>query len=84
MPDWFETMNSLKPASPKPFQGRRRARKNFHFFGPAQIILFRNDCPVAVEKYSPVHSGKLWFDYGKNGIEFFRGVALAHLDPPFI
>ena len=64
-------MNSLKPASPSRFKPAGVAGKNFHVFRPAQIIFFRDERAIAVEKNGPVHSGKLWFDYGKNGIEFF-------------
>ncbi len=66
-------MNSLKPASQSFFNAGLRRRKNVNVFGTAQIILFGNHRPVAVKKNSPVHSGKLWLVFGKNGIEFFSG-----------
>ena len=68
-------MNSLKPASASRFSAGARAGKNFHVLGPVQIIFFRDQRAVAVEKNSPVHSGKLWLDCGKNGIEFFPAPA---------
>ena len=59
MPDWLETMNSLKPASHSFFKAGARAGKNLHVFGAAQIIFFGDQRSVAVEKYSPVHSRQI-------------------------
>jgi hypothetical protein len=57
------------------FQRRACAGENFHVFGSVQIIFFHDERAIAVEKNGSVHSGKLWCGYGKNGIEFFAGLA---------
>ena len=64
-------MNSLNPASARLFSAAATPGRKRHVFDAAQIILFLNQHAVTVEKYSRFHFGKLWFDYGKNGIEFF-------------
>jgi len=63
----------LEAGVTQPLQAGRRGRKNFHVFRPAQIIFFHDERAIAVEKNGPVHSGKLWLGYDKNGIEIFAG-----------
>ena len=71
MPDWLVTMNELEARVRQSFQRRPGAGKNLHVFGAVQIIFFRDERSIAVEKYSAFHCRELWFDCGKNGIEFF-------------
>jgi len=52
-------------------QSTARAGKNHHVLGARQIIFFRDQRSVAVEKNSRFHSGQVWFDCDKNGIELF-------------
>jgi hypothetical protein len=61
----------FEPGVREAFQRRRHPGKEGHVLDAVQIIPFLNQHPVAVEKNSRFHFDKLWFDYGKNGIEFF-------------
>ena len=79
MPDWLVTMNSLKPASASCFSAGAGPGKNFHVLGPVQIVFFRDQRAIAVQKNGAIHSGKLWSDYGKNGIEFFAVCSIIDL-----
>jgi hypothetical protein len=38
-----------------------------------QVVFFRDERAIAVEKYSAVHfADKLWGEWGKNGIEILN------------
>jgi hypothetical protein len=67
-------MNSLKPASASRFSAAGVPGKI-----PRPRRGADNSVPQSASRRGrekqPVHSGKLWFDYGKNGIEFFRRLA---------
>src|SRR6185437_17107615 len=44
--------------------------ENFHVLRPVQVVFFRDERAIAIQKNSSVHfARKVWSERGKNGIE---------------